>query len=70
MCLDQNDDGTPCPGCRDDLERRYKFWCRVIEREAEIENDAGKVTGYEDQGQDPFRWQAAGRCAEQEAQEA
>ena len=49
MCLDQNDDGTPCPGCRDDLERRYKFWCRVIEREAEIENDAGKVTGYEDQ---------------------
>src|SRR3954452_23291271 len=49
MCLDQNDDGTPCPGCRDDLERRYKFWCRVIEREAEVENDAGKVTGYEDQ---------------------
>jgi hypothetical protein len=49
MCLDQDDDGTPCPGCRDDLERRYKFWCRVIEREAEKENDAGKVTGYEDQ---------------------
>jgi len=49
MCLDQDDDGTPCPGCRDDLERRYKFWCRVIEREAEIENDSGKVTGYQDQ---------------------
>ena len=49
MCLDQEDDGTPCPGCRDDLERRYKFWCRAIEREAEIENDSGKVTGYEDQ---------------------
>ena len=49
MCLDQDDDGTPCPGCRDELERRYKFWCRVIEREAEIENDSGKVTGYEDQ---------------------
>ena len=48
MCLDQDDDGTPCPGCRDDVERRYKFWTRVIEREAEIENDAGKVTGYED----------------------
>src|SRR4051794_6825832 len=31
MCLDQDDDGTPCPGCRDDLERRYKFWTRVIE---------------------------------------
>lgn len=48
MCLDQDDDGTPCPGCRDDLERRYKFWTRVIEREAEVENDSGKVTGYED----------------------
>lgn len=48
MCLDQNDDGTPCPGCRDDLERRFKFWCRAIEREAAIENDAGKVTGYAD----------------------
>jgi len=48
MCLDTDDDGTPCPGCRDDLERRYKFWTRVIEREAEIENDSGKVTGYED----------------------
>lgn len=49
MCLDQDDDGTPCPGCRDDLDRRYKFWTRVIEREAELENDSGKVTGYEDQ---------------------
>jgi hypothetical protein len=49
MCLDQDDDGTPCPGCRDDLDRRYKFWCRVIEREAEKENDSGKVIGYEDQ---------------------
>jgi hypothetical protein len=49
MCLDQNDDGTPCPGCRDDLDRRYKFWCRVIEREAEKTNDSDKVIGYEDQ---------------------
>jgi len=49
MCLDQNDDGTPCPGCRDDLDRRYKFWARVIEREAEKTNDSGKVIGYEDQ---------------------
>jgi hypothetical protein len=30
------------------VERRYKFWCRVIEREAEVENDSGKVIGYED----------------------
>lgn len=49
MCLDQDDDGTPCPGCRDDLDRRYKFWCRVIEREAPKENDSGKVIGYEDE---------------------
>jgi hypothetical protein len=49
MCLDQDDDGTPCPGCRDDLDRRYKFWTRAIEREAEVENSSGKVTGYEDQ---------------------
>jgi hypothetical protein len=49
MCLDQDDDGTPCPGCRDDLDRRYKFWCRVIEREAAKENDSGKTIGYEDE---------------------
>lgn len=49
MCLDQDDDGTPCPGCRDDLDRRYKFWCRVIEREAEKLNESDKVIGYEDQ---------------------
>lgn len=48
MCLDQNDDGTPCPGCRDDLDRRYKFWCRAIEREAETTNSSGKAVGYED----------------------
>ena len=49
MCLDQDDDGTPCPGCRDDLDRRFKFWCRVIEREAPKTNDSGKVIGYEDE---------------------
>jgi hypothetical protein len=49
MCLDQDDDGTPCPGCRDEMERRYKFWTRVIERDAEVENDSGKVTDYKDQ---------------------
>ena len=49
MCLDQKNDGTPCPGCRDDLERRFKFWARVIEREADVVNDSGKVTGYKDQ---------------------
>lgn len=31
-CLDQDGDGTPCPGCKDDLDRRYKFWTNVILR--------------------------------------
>lgn len=48
MCLDQRDEGTPCPGCRDDLDRRYKFWCLVIERDAAEENSKGKVVGYSD----------------------
>ena len=48
MCLDQEEDGTPCPGCADDLDRRFKFWVPVIEREAEKANSQGKVIGYED----------------------
>jgi len=48
-CLDPEDEGNPCPGCRDDLERRYKFWMIVIHRDAEKENKAGKVIGEEDQ---------------------
>lgn len=49
MCLDQEDEGIPCPGCRDDLERRYKFWAVVIQRDAEKLNSSGKVIGHEDQ---------------------
>jgi hypothetical protein len=37
MCLDQDEKGVPCPGCRDDLQRRYKFWCNVIWRNAPVE---------------------------------
>lgn len=48
-CLDPDDEGEPCPGCRDDLERRYKFWLLVIVRDAPKENKAGKVIGEEDQ---------------------
>lgn len=33
MCLDQDEKGVPCPGCADDLDRRYKFWTNVIARE-------------------------------------
>lgn len=48
MCLDQDETGEPCPGCRDEYERRFKFWLPVIERDAPIVTDAGKVTGYKD----------------------
>lgn len=48
MCLDQDEEGEPCPGCRDELERRYKFWLPVIERDAAIVNDAGKIIEYKD----------------------
>lgn len=48
-CLDPDDEGNPCPGCRDDLDRRYKFWMLVIVRDAPKENKAGKVIGEEDQ---------------------
>jgi len=47
-CLDQKEEGEPCPGCADELERRLKFWLPVIERDAAIVNDAGKITGYKD----------------------
>jgi len=48
-CLDPDDEGEPCPGCRDDLDRRYKFWLLVIVRDAPKENKSGKVIGEEDQ---------------------
>jgi hypothetical protein len=48
-CLDPDDEGEPCPGCRDDLERRYKFWMLVIARDLPKQNKSGKVIGEEDQ---------------------
>jgi len=47
-CLDQNEEGNPCPGCKDELDRRLKFWLPVIERDAPIVTEAGKITGYQD----------------------
>ncbi len=41
MCLDQDDKGVPCPGCKDELQRRFKFWTPVIVRDYEGED--GKV---------------------------
>lgn len=38
-CLDQDDTGTPCPGCKDDIDRRYKFWTNVIVRGDDGEAD-------------------------------
>lgn len=35
MCLDQDEEGIPCPGCKDNLDRRYKFWTNVIVRDWE-----------------------------------
>lgn len=32
-CLDQDEKGLPCPGCKDDLPRRYKFWTNAIVRD-------------------------------------
>lgn len=41
-CLDQEENGTPCPGCADDIERRYKFYANVIWRDYK-DPDAGKA---------------------------
>lgn len=41
-CLDQDEDGTPCPGCADDLQRRYKFYANSIVRDWE-DPETGKV---------------------------
>ena len=34
-CLDQEEKGVPCPGCKDlkKYPRRYKFWCNMIVRD-------------------------------------
>jgi hypothetical protein len=32
-CLDQDDEGVPCPGCKDDIAKKYKFYVPVIVRD-------------------------------------
>jgi hypothetical protein len=39
-CLDQDDKGVPCPGCKKELDRRYKFWTNVIVRGDEEADDS------------------------------
>lgn len=41
-CLDQDNKGVPCPGCADEVDRRYKFWCNVIVRDWEDESGETK----------------------------
>lgn len=33
-CLDQNDDGTPCPGCENGVKRTFKGYINVIWRDS------------------------------------
>src|SRR3954467_5337894 len=42
-CLDQDDEGVPCPGCKDNIDKRYKFWVPVIVRDWQDEA-TGKVS--------------------------
>jgi hypothetical protein len=35
-CLDQDDDGTPCPGCEEDLPRKFQGLINVIWRDAPL----------------------------------
>lgn len=35
-CLDQDDTGVPCPGCREDLPRKFQGLINVIWREAPV----------------------------------
>lgn len=42
FCLDQKEKGVPCPGCKQELQRRYKFWSNVIVRDWEDE-ETGKT---------------------------
>ena len=41
-CLDQDDEGIPCPGCKDDIPKSYKFLTNVIVRDWEDEANEGK----------------------------
>jgi hypothetical protein len=44
-CLDQDDDGTPCPGCHKDLPRKFQGLINVIWRDAPVygTDDEGNI---------------------------
>ena len=48
-CLDQDEKGVPCPGCRDELDIRYKFYVCAIVRDYPEVDDNGKVLDEKDQ---------------------
>jgi hypothetical protein len=59
-CLDQEDEGKPCPGCRDDMPRRFQGLINLIWRDAPLykrdednrvvkKNGEYVVDSYEDQ---------------------
>lgn len=45
LCVDQKNDGTPCPGCEMGLVRSWKGWINLIERNAPVLNEDGSKTG-------------------------
>lgn len=44
-CLDQDEDGTPCPGCRDGLPRKFQGLINIIWRDGPVfaKNDDGSI---------------------------
>jgi hypothetical protein len=44
-CLDQEEDGTPCPGCREGLPRKFQGLINVIWRDGPVfaKNDDGSI---------------------------
>jgi len=53
ICLNQEDDGDPCPGCERELKRRTRVWTRVLWREApkfKRDEDARIVKGANGKG--------------------
>ena len=52
-CLDQDRDGTPCPGCERDLPRRFKGWLNLVWFDAPIFKRDGDNRIVKDRLNDP-----------------
>jgi hypothetical protein len=53
VCLDQEKDGTPCPGCERDLDRRFKGYINLIWENAPIFKRDGENKIVKDRMNDP-----------------